>query len=100
MRKLLDTSVDCILNSSDEQPSVTQYLLSSNVQLGASYPISQTSTKLFDDGCAAVATYINASPPEVVLGPSTTQLFRNLSASLYEYITPDSSPPTRTSRKN
>lgn len=37
-----------------------------------------------------MAKYINASPEEVVLGPSTTQLFRNLSLSLYEYITPDS----------
>jgi selenocysteine lyase/cysteine desulfurase len=45
---------------------------------------------LFDEGCKAVATYINASPSEVVLGPSTTQLFRNLSLSLYEHITPDS----------
>ena len=45
---------------------------------------------LVDRGCKAIATYINASPEEVVIGPSTTQLFRNLSVSLYEYITPDS----------
>nr|POE79958.1 cysteine desulfurase-like protein ustd [Quercus suber] len=70
--------------------SITNYLASSNVQLGASYPVSQTSTKLFDDGSSAVAKYINASPEEVVLGPSTTQLFRNLSAALYDYITPES----------
>lgn len=37
-----------------------------------------------------MAKYINASTDEVVLGPSTTQLFRNLSLSLYEHITPDS----------
>ena len=60
------------------------------MQLGASYPVAEASTKLFYDGCAAVAKYINASPDEAVLGPSTTQLFRNLSLSLYEYITPDS----------
>lgn len=65
-------------------------MLSNNVQLGASYPVSQASTQLFEHGSAAVAKYINASPEEVVLGPSTTQLFRNLSLSLYEYITPDS----------
>lgn len=35
-----------------------------------------------------MAKYINASPEEVVLGPSTTQLFRNLSISLYSYIQP------------
>ncbi|KAH9818134.1 Aminotransferase class-V [Teratosphaeria destructans] len=68
--------------------SISDYLLSNNVQLGASYPISQASTKLFDDGCKAVATYVNAAPEEVVLGPSTTQLFRNLSLSLYDYIQP------------
>ncbi|OQO01910.1 hypothetical protein B0A48_12383 [Cryoendolithus antarcticus] len=70
--------------------SVSNYLLSSNVQLGASYEIARQSTKLFDEGCNAVAKYVNASPEEVVIGPSTTQLFRNLSLSLYEYVTPDS----------
>lgn len=67
---------------------ITAYLTSTNVQLGASYPIGQASTKLVADGNAAVAKYINASPDEVVLGPSTTQLFRNLSISLYNYIQP------------
>jgi selenocysteine lyase/cysteine desulfurase len=36
-----------------------------------------------------VANYINADPSEVVLGPSTTQLFRNLSLALYDHIGPD-----------
>ncbi|WPH00596.1 Hypothetical protein R9X50_00342600 [Acrodontium crateriforme] len=70
--------------------SVTTYLATTNVQLGASYPISQSSTKLYTDGCEASAKYINASPDEVIIGPSTTQLFRNLSLALYEYVTPDS----------
>jgi selenocysteine lyase/cysteine desulfurase len=70
--------------------SISTYLSTSNVQLGASYPIGQASTRLVDEGCKAVAKYINASPEEVVLGPSTTQLFRNVSISLYEYITEDS----------
>ena len=52
--------------------------------------MGQASTKLFDQGCQAVANYIRASPEEVVIGPSTTQLFRNLAISLYDYITPDS----------
>ena len=69
---------------------ISSYLTSNNVQLGASYPIGQASTKLVDQGCAAVAKYINADQDEVVLGPSTTQLFRNLSISLYDYITEDS----------
>jgi selenocysteine lyase/cysteine desulfurase len=50
---------------------ISKYLSSTNVQLGASYSIGQASTKLFNDGVAAVARYINASPEEVVLGPST-----------------------------
>lgn len=60
------------------------------MQLGASYPISQQSTDLFEKGCSAVAKYINTTPDCVVLGPSTTQLFRNLSLALFDYITPDS----------
>jgi selenocysteine lyase/cysteine desulfurase len=70
--------------------SVSNYLSSNNVQLGASYKIARESTRLFEAGSAAVAKYINASSEEVVLGPSTTQLFRNLSLSLYDHITPDS----------
>lgn len=70
--------------------SVSNYLSSNNVQLGASYKIARESTRLFEAGSAAVAKYVNASPEEVVLGPSTTQLFRNLSLSLYDHITPDS----------
>ncbi|KAK5113978.1 hypothetical protein LTR62_003101 [Meristemomyces frigidus] len=70
--------------------TISAYLLDNNVQLGASYKKSKESTDLFAKGCDAVAKYINASPDEVVLGPSTTQLFRNLSMSLYDYITPDS----------
>lgn len=70
--------------------SITNYLSSNNVQLGASYKIGRESTRLFEAGSAAVAKYINADTDEVVLGPSTTQLFRNLSLSLYEHITPDS----------
>lgn len=70
--------------------SITEYLSTNNVQLGASYPVSQQSTKLFDEGSAAVAKYIHADPDEVVIGPSTTQLFRNLSLSLYDHVTPGS----------
>ncbi|GAB7351676.1 hypothetical protein MBLNU459_g2273t1 [Dothideomycetes sp. NU459] len=93
--------------------SVSGYLSSTNVQLGASYPIAQQSTRIYTEGEEAVAKYINASPKEInstsqpkskeeqqqehqadepplpqVLGPSTTQLFRNLSLALYEYLTP------------
>ena len=62
--------------------SITDYFSKTNVQLGASYPISQVSTNKFNEGHIAGAKYINASPKEVVFGPSTTQLFRNLSVAL------------------
>lgn len=61
---------------------ISDYLTNTNVQLGATYPIGRASTTLYTKGCEAAASYINASPDEVVLGPSTTQLFRNLSQSL------------------
>ena len=57
--------------------------------MGASYDIGKTSTRLFDEGCRAVAGYINAEPEEVVIGPSTTQLFRNLSVALFDYVSPE-----------
>lgn len=62
--------------------SITDYLTKTNVQLGASYPVSQLSTNKFDSGYQAAARYINASSKDIVFGPSTTQLFRNLSTAL------------------
>jgi cysteine desulfurase family protein (TIGR01976 family) len=62
--------------------SITTYLTTNNVQLGASYPVSQKSTSRFSAGHDAGAKYINASPDEVVFGGSTTQLFRNVSVAL------------------
>ena len=62
--------------------SITKYLSTNNVQLGASYPVSQKSTSLFSEGHQAGAKYINADPSEVVFGGATTQLFRNLSVAL------------------
>jgi cysteine desulfurase family protein (TIGR01976 family) len=62
--------------------SISRYLSTTNVQLGATYPVSQRSTDAYDRGVEAAAKYINASPSEVVLGPSTTQLLRNLSIAL------------------
>lgn len=68
--------------------AITDYLTKTNVQLGASYPVSQTSTSKFDDGYTAAAKYVNASPKDVVFGASTTQLFRNLATALK--VEPDS----------
>jgi cysteine desulfurase family protein (TIGR01976 family) len=62
---------------------IRDYLLSSNVQLGASYEVSQKSGARVAEGTAAIAAYINAADPsEVVLGSSTSLLLRVLALSL------------------
>lgn len=59
------------------------YLAATNVQLGATYNVSELSTKSYAAGFTAGAKYINASSEdEIVYGSSTTQLFRNLSYAL------------------
>lgn len=68
--------------------AITDYLTKTNVQLGASYPVSQTSTSKFDNGYTAAAKYVNASPKDIVFGASTTQLFRNVATALK--VEPDS----------
>ncbi|TVY15968.1 Nonribosomal peptide synthetase fmpE [Lachnellula arida] len=62
--------------------SICNYLSKTNVQLGASYAVGQKSTALYSAGFEAAAKYINASPDNIVLGSSTTQLLRNLSSAL------------------
>ncbi|EON97771.1 putative cysteine desulfurase protein [Phaeoacremonium minimum UCRPA7] len=62
--------------------SIHNYLSGTNVQLGATYATGKKSTSLYEKGYEAAAKYINASRDEIVLGASTTQLFRNLSYTL------------------
>ncbi|KXJ95499.1 aminotransferase class-V [Microdochium bolleyi] len=62
--------------------SVRDYLTATNVQLGATYNVSELSTKSYAEGFRAGAAYINASEDEINFGSSTTQLFRNLSYAL------------------
>ncbi|TPX11473.1 uncharacterized protein E0L32_007892 [Thyridium curvatum] len=66
--------------------AITDWLHTSNVQLGATYAVGKAATDKYKAGYAAAAKYVNAPVDEVVkqkvLGPSTTQLFRNLSYSL------------------
>ena len=67
-----------VLQSSIDR--LTDYLSNTNVQLGADYPISVSSTTRVDDGAKVTAQFINAaSPEEVVYGPSSTMLAWNLS---------------------
>jgi selenocysteine lyase/cysteine desulfurase len=62
--------------------SIRDYLVTSNVQLGASYKVGKQSTARYSQGYEAGARYINAAKEEIVFGASTTQLLRNLSMTL------------------
>jgi len=58
---------------------ITDFLYESNVQLGATYAVSQLATERVAAGAKAMATLINAADPaEVILGPSTSALLRML----------------------
>ncbi|MBN2237612.1 MAG: cysteine desulfurase-like protein [Bacteroidales bacterium] len=64
---------------------ISDYLSNTNVQLGASYQISQESGQRLDASTQQIAQYIGASQKEeIVVGPSTTMLLRILSLTLSE----------------
>ncbi|MEO8702789.1 MAG: cysteine desulfurase-like protein [Kofleriaceae bacterium] len=62
---------------------VRDYLLTTNVQLGASYAVSVASGERVHEAVAATAHHFGgADPREVVIGPSTTQLLHNLALAM------------------
>ncbi|HKI59140.1 MAG TPA: cysteine desulfurase-like protein [Trueperaceae bacterium] len=62
---------------------VSDYLLSTNVQLGASYAVSQEAGRRVAEATRAMAGVINARDEhEVVIGASTTQLLANLALAM------------------
>jgi len=62
---------------------ISGYLLHHNVQLGASYKVSQEAGKKLKYATSRVAELVNASKDEeVVIGSSTTMLLRILSLSI------------------
>lgn len=62
---------------------IGDYLLSSNVQHGASYAVSQQAMRRVQVATEAMATLVNARhASEVVMGPSATAQFRILALSL------------------
>ncbi|KAI9360342.1 cysteine desulfurase family protein [Zopfochytrium polystomum] len=68
---------------------VARYLVSTNVQLGASYATSRESGRLVDAGVAAAQVFVNAAAAEeVVMGSSTTQLVENLARAMEAKIEP------------
>lgn len=68
---------------------IADYLLTSNVQHGATYAASRRAAERLRQATADVAELIGARrPEEVVMGPSTTALLQMLSAALAERIQP------------
>lgn len=68
---------------------LSDYLLTSNVQLGASYEVSQKSGERVAEAARAIATLVNAADPsEVVMGSSTSLLFRILALCLGQTFQP------------
>lgn len=63
--------------------AMRDYLLNSNVQLGASYPASQRATGRVTHGADAASIIFNAtSADEVAFGHSSTQLLANLAKAM------------------
>lgn len=65
---------------------VRDYLLSTNVQLGASYEISVRAGARVAAAADAAARFMGAQPGEVVLGASTTQLLHNLAYAMRDEL--------------
>lgn len=62
---------------------ISDYLLNTNVQHGASYAVSQRGMRRVQVATEAMATLVNAPDPQsIVMGPSATALFRILSLCL------------------
>jgi len=62
---------------------ITDYLTNYDVQLGASYATSANAGKVLKDAHQTIAEFINARrSEEVVIGPSSTMLFRILSLTI------------------
>ncbi|HTG31342.1 MAG TPA: cysteine desulfurase-like protein [Thermoanaerobaculia bacterium] len=67
---------------------VREYLLTSSVQVGASYEPSRLAAERIAAAQACALLVNAADPSEVVLGPSTTQLLQNLARAFRERIGP------------
>ena len=65
-----------------------RYMLSSYVQLGAGYTLSQRATSVVDEAHDFVRLLFNGSDGEVILGPSTSALLQMLSSSYSKILTP------------
>lgn len=67
---------------------VHDYMSHWQVQIGASYRHSATAAARVAEGRGAVARLVNATPEEIVLGPSSTANVRMLSRALLPWFSP------------
>jgi cysteine desulfurase family protein (TIGR01976 family) len=67
---------------------IRDYLLTTNVQLGASYEVSVHAGERVRAAVNATARYVNALPGEIVFGSSTTQLLANLALAMEPSLVP------------
>jgi len=69
---------------------ISNYLIKTNVQVGAHYELSQLSTKKVSEGIEAVGLLLNAKEPqeEICIGASASQLLINLSLSIEPLLQP------------
>lgn len=69
--------------------AIRDYMLSSYVQLGAGYPMSQRATALVDEAHGFVRLLMNGGEGEAILGSSTSALLRMLANCYREALGPD-----------
>lgn len=69
---------------------IYDYLVSTYVQLGASYPLSQEATRIVDEAHDFVRLMMNGREGEVILGPSTSALLQMLGNCYAKILAPDS----------
>ncbi|CAI4213703.1 unnamed protein product [Parascedosporium putredinis] len=62
--------------------AIATHFLASNVQLGPTYAAARRARANYDAAFAAAARFLNCRPDQIVFGPSTTQLLRNVSHAL------------------
>jgi selenocysteine lyase/cysteine desulfurase len=67
---------------------IRDYMVSSYVQLGAGYPLSQRATAMVDEAHDFVRLLFNGADGEVILGPSTSALLQMLANSYSKVLTP------------
>jgi cysteine desulfurase family protein (TIGR01976 family) len=69
---------------------IRDYMVSTYVQIGAGYPLSQRATELIDESHDFVRLMMNGTDGEVILGPSTSVLLQMLAGCYAKVLRPGS----------